>query len=249
MVEGHYGQTSLANNANSHNRGNGFYRENGAHLISETTISASPLSIELNNANVRMRRLLRVRQAEEAAAAEKQSLRDLEAAATEAAAAQVQRQLDAEIVAMALEHQRSRKTEEEMRAAETALREREKYLRDLYTSFVPLWREETSGTSPVGVPREEGEEEEGGEGIAEDRRGAWWTGADAPKIWSGPSVPCPRLPKTRPGPRFVPHARALLDGLDPQHVSLGRLSREYLALLDLPHESIRDMYDKVSTPF
>lgn len=216
----------------------------GAHIIPETTIPAPPLQIELRNANVRMRRLLQVRQAEEAAAAEEQRLRELEAAAAEAAAAQVQRQLDAETVAMALEDQRSREVEEEKREAETALRERETYLRDLYTSFVPLWEEATSDTSPADAPLGEGEGEEGRAG---DRRGAWWTGADAPKIWSGPSASCPQLPKARPGPRFVPHAQALLDGLDPQHVSLGRLSREYLALLDLPHESIRDMYDKVNT--
>lgn len=222
----------------------GTYREKAQQTPSSGQQNLPRPSQKPKNDVVPVRRLLQAQHAEEAAATEQRRLRDLEAATAEAAAAQAERQLGAEIAAMALEDQRSREVEAEKRAAETALREREAYLRDLYTSFVPLWGEETSDTSAAGAPRGEGEGEEGG---LENRRGVWWTGADAPKNWGGPSVPWPRLSKASPGPRFVPHAQALLDSLEPQHVSLGRLSREYLALLDLPHDSIRDMYDQVST--
>lgn len=74
----------------------------------------------------------------------------------------------------------------------------------------------------------------------------WWRGADAPHIWKGPPKPAVNG-KLAPGARFVPAERALLDGLEPQTVSVGRLSKEYLTLLGLPHESIRDMYEKASS--
>ena len=182
--------------------------------------------------------------------------------------------------------------EDEKKAAEALLREREAYLRQLYTSFVPLWGklwEEESEESKLEVqsttPGEEASTEVGREEREQKTRGAreckddwnsnssddedgnssgsrqqrptmWWRGADAPHIWKGPSKPaaavaawgCHRAGqasgKLAPGARFVPAERALLDGLEPQAVSVGRLSREYLALLGLPHESIRDMYKK-----
>ncbi len=184
--------------------------------------------------------------------------------------------------------------EDEKKAAEALLREREAYLRQLYTPFVPMWRElweegstearpelqggEGGGTSNeerrVGV--ENGQQKTGGGGEGEDDVGLdsavdaeegdggrpqqrptmWWRGADAPHIWKGPPDPAeaaaawgcrratPASGRLAPGARFVPAERALLDGLDPQPVSVGRLSREYLALLGLPHESVRDMYKK-----
>lgn len=199
---------------------------------------------------------------------------------------------------------------DERLAAEAALRDREAYLRQLYTSFVPLWGKlwegepEESGFELEGAPtvmsREEGRgggekktrprekvadgsisnrngESDGsvdgqdddnarGEGqeksnktdrsITQQRLTVWWRGADAPYIWKGPQKPtvaaagCHRSisasGKLTPGARFVPAERALLDGLEPQAVSVGRLSKEYLTLLGLPHASIRDMYEKVS---
>lgn len=192
------------------------------------------------------------------------------------------------------------------------MRDREAYLRQLYTSFVPLWGKlweeepEESGFDLQGAPtamsREEGrgrgeqetrcrereevedgsirnvngdpdgsaddhdedtarcEGQQNGDGsdhsITQQRPTMWWRGADAPHIWKGPPKPtvatagCHRSTsasgKLTPGARFVPAERALLDGLEPQAVSVGRLSKEYLALLGLPHESIRDMYEKAS---
>lgn len=189
------------------------------------------------------------------------------------------------------------------------MRDREAYLRQLYTSFVPLWgklwEEEPEeeafelGDAATATSREGGrrgrerktrsrEEVEGGSSfnsdgeadgsigglddeaqgngqeisnehdrsITQQRPTMWWRGADAPHIWKGPPKPtvaatgCHRSTsasgKLTPGARFVPAERALLDGLEPQAVSVGRLSREYLTLLGLPHESIRDMYEKAS---
>lgn len=77
----------------------------------------------------------------------------------------------------------------------------------------------------------------------------WWRGADAPHIWKGPpntAAAGGAGRRSTPGARFVPAERALLDSLEPQAVSVGRLSRKYLALLGLPHESIRDMLEKAS---
>lgn len=201
--------------------------------------------------------------------------------------------------------------EDERLAAEKVLRDREAYLRQLYTSFVPLWGKlweeepEEFELAPVDTPaetsrderrvggdqrarcREEvgdgfisnhdgdadgtvdghdddaasGEDQENSNGrsdrnVTQQRPTMWWRGADAPHIWKGPPKPtvaaagCHRSTsasgKLTPGARFVPAERVLLDGLEPQAVSVGRLSKEYLTLLGLPHESIRDMYEKAS---
>ena len=193
--------------------------------------------------------------------------------------------------------------EDERLATEAALRDREAYLRQLYTSFVPLWGKlweeepeesefELEGASTA-TSREEGRGRGGqksrrvengesdhsiggrdddtarGEGqessndsdrsITQQRPTMWWRGADAPHMWKGPPKPtvgaagCHRSTsasgKLTPGARFVPAERALLDGLEPQAVSVGRLSKEYLTLLGLPHESVRDMYEKASWAF
>lgn len=171
---------------------------------------------------------------------EKRRIRDLAAAADAAAAAEIQHRQDAEVAAMTFEDARSREVEDESRLAEAALRERAAYLRELYTSFIPLW---------AGMEHTVSQELEGAPGEGGGKMGrptVWWKGADAPQIWAGPSVPYPRVPRLRPGSRFVPHARAVLDGLEPQAMSVGKLSREYLALLGLPHESIRGMYEQAS---
>lgn len=200
--------------------------------------------------------------------------------------------------------------EDERLAAEAIWRDKEAYLKQLYTSFVPLWGElweedsEEAGFELEGAPKVISREERGGrmkqeargrkdveggsisspngetggsvDGLDDKARGQgrensnegdrsitqqrptmWWRGADAPHIWRGPSKPtvaaaagCHRSTsangKLTPGARFVPAERALLDGFEPQAVSVGRLSREYLTLLGLPHESIRDMYEKAS---
>lgn len=154
-----------------------------------------------------------------------------------AATAAAQRGLDAEVAAMSLEDERSRRVEAEILAGEAMLKEREAYLQGLYTSFVPLWGGTLDGTPP----------EEEARGAEEGSKPTmWWKGADAPQIWAGPREPH-RVPRPKPGLRFVPHARVLLDGLETQAVSVGRLSREYLALLGLPYESIRDMYEQVKS--
>lgn len=189
------------------------------------------------------------------------------------------------------------------------MRDREAYLKQLYTSFVPLWgslwEEEPEESefelegAPTAMSREEeragreqktrGREEvedgfifspnggadgctdghddnapgehqgtsnEHDRSITQQRPTMWWRGADAPHIWKGPPKPpvaaagCHRSTsasgKLTPGARFVPAERALLDGLEHQAVSVGRLSREYLTLLGIPHESIRGMYEKAS---
>lgn len=173
--------------------------------------------------------------------AEECRVRDLALAAASAAMIETQRRIHAEITIMILEDERSREVESETRAAELVLKKQEEYLRDLYTPFVPLW----GGVQNMG-PEEEKEETSGGWG-KEERPTIWWKGADARQIWVGPNEPWRRVPRFRPGSRFVPHARALLDGLEPQSVCLGKLSRKYLALLGLSHEAILEMYKKVST--
>ena len=198
-------------------------------------------------------RLLGIRLAKEAAQAEEERARKLEAEAAAAAAAEADRRLNAEIEAMAEEDRRSREVEGERRAAEAVVREREEYLRDLYTSFDPLWGAvawENDAAASKGIV-EDGAvvpvEGDGVEGENGNKPTAWWRGADAPHIWAGPKTPRLRAPRLSPGSRFVPHAQAVLDGLEPQAVSVGRLSREYLVLLGLPHESVQDMYDKASS--
>lgn len=197
--------------------------------------------------------------------------------------------------------------EDETLAAEAVLRDREAYLSQLYTSFVPLWGKywEEGSEAPLqgleaqgerlaavlgGDPRLEMEEAVGVEGDVDDRHlnanfdddnvhldgvdrrdqtnddgetkqrpTMWWRGADAPHIWTGPRKPgaAPASAGRRrsattmngrltPGARFVPAEQALLDGLEPQAMTVGRLSREYLTLLGLPYESIRDMFQKAS---
>lgn len=207
--------------------------------------------------------------------------------------------------------------EDEKLAAEAVLRDREAYLRQLYTSFVPMWgrlweeEEEELEESAFGLEDADattavsGDDEEGGgrrrreqeigrrvggedddsnvdvndggntdghhgkpqgqgqennntdnsndngnsnsNGGTQQRPTMWWRGADAPHIWKGPpKAAAAASRKSLPGARFVPAERALLDSLEPQAVSVGRLSREYLALLGLPYESVRDMYEKAS---
>lgn len=198
------------------------------------------------------------------------------------------------------------------------MRDREAFLQELYTPFVPLWAdlwdeeagedsEEDDGWSkqvgfqpseggkvaPI-IAGEEGREQEGAEdevvgegggehddfdhpkqegdgvtsvaitctGSVKQKPTMWWRGADAPHIWKGPPTPkaaaaaakCRRVGggangKLTPGARFVPAERALLDYLEPQTMSVGRLSREYLSLLGLPYESVRDMFEKVRAAF
>ena len=189
-------------------------------------------------------RLRQIRQAKEAAKAKEDRARELEVEAAAAAAAEADRRLSAEIESMAEEDRRSQEIERERRAAEAVVRQREEYLRDLYTSFVPLWGAAAWDNASEGM----------GDGVVssdvEDepkKPTGWWRGADAPHIWAGPKTPCLRAPRLTPGSRFVPHAQAVLDGLEPEAVSVGRLSREHLVLLGLPHESIQDMYDKASS--
>lgn len=155
---------------------------------------------------------------------------------------------------MAEEDKRSQEVENERRAAEAITREREAYLRDLYTSFDPLWGAAAWGNAPPedkpdgvtgGTGGNTGGDTGGNTGGGYRTPTGWWRGADAPHIWAGPKTPCSRAPRLTPGSRFVPHAQAVLDGLEPQAVSVGRLSREYLVLLGLPHESVQDMYEKV----
>lgn len=210
--------------------------------------------------------------------------------------------------------------ENEKLTADAVLRDREAYLRQLYTSFVPMWGKLWDGESEESALFElertktatlsgdnrgarrrrkqeigrrvaceddssavvNGEDDDDGGDANKDHHGKtqsqgqdqgqekrnadknndgngngdstkqrptmWWRGADAPHIWKGPptAVAAAAGRRSTPGARFVPAERALLDGLEPQAVSVGRLSREYLALLGLPHESIRDMYEKVS---
>ena len=193
-------------------------------------------------------RLTQIRQAQEAARAEKDRVRSLQLEAAAAAVAEADRRLRAEIEAMAEEDRRSQAIEAEKRAAETVIREREAYLRDLYTSFAPLWGA-AAWDKNASEDVEDGLVGVGGAGVCEGEHGnptEWWRGADAPHIWAGPKTPCLRAPRLSPGSRFVPHAQAVLDGLEPQAVSVGRLSREYLVLLGLPHESVQDMYEKAS---
>lgn len=172
---------------------------------------------------------------------------------------------------MGLEDDRSRWVEDARGAAEVLLREREALLRELYTPFVPIWvAEELDQSSADGAgnhdsldngkrqARGEGRNSNNGDGEhgvegekkvkagMEKRRAAcWWKGADPPLVWGGPTVQCGWISKKWPVARFVPHARPVLDGLDTQPVSVGRPSREFLNLLSLPHESVRDMYNQV----
>lgn len=105
----------------------------------------------------------------------------------------------------------------------------------------------------------DGRDQTNDDGGTKQRPTMWWRGADAPHIWTGPrkhgAAPAPAgcrrsattmNGKLTPGARFVPAEQALLDGLEPQAMTVGRLSREYLTLLGLPYESIRDMFQKAS---
>lgn len=199
---------------------------------------------------------MQIRQAREAAEAAEDRARQEEAEAAAAAAAEADRRLNAEIESMAEEDRRAREIEDERRAAEAVVREREEYLRDLYTSFAPLWGAAAWGNGTMGdggAATGSGggaDDDDGGggaEGESANKPTGWWRGADAPHIWAGPKTPRSRAPRPSPGSRFVPHAQAVLDGLEPQAVSVGRLSREYLVLLGLPHESVQDMYEKASS--
>lgn len=199
-------------------------------------------------------RLMRVKQALEAAMMEESRAREKAAAVAAMTTATAKRRQDEETEAMALEDVYSRGREEKNRTVEAVRAEREAYLRELYTPFRRIW----GGKHNV----EPEENEEGGQHTYirgthngrddtcddEDREGRptmWWKGVDAQQIWRGPKPPPSNLAKPRPGPRFVTHAQGLLDCLEPQAMSMERLSREYLALLGLPYDSTRKMYEKV----
>lgn len=128
---------------------------------------------------------------------------------------------------MSLEDDRSRAVQDFWRTVEASRREKEAFLREMYTPFVPLeekcWpsgrtclagRESTSTNS--GMQRN-----------------------DSP--WALSHCTNRRVPESR----LAPHTQAILDGIEPQPFSVGKLSREFLSLLGLPHESIRDMYKQV----
>lgn len=162
-------------------------------------------------------------------------MREAEASAAAQLAVELQRERDAEILAMSLEDDLSRQLTDARRVAELVLQEREAFLRELYTPFVPMH------AAGMGETTKKEDEE----------RHAPWRGkdTDAPLIWSGPTGLCSRASKPTPGSRFVPYARAILDELETQPTSVGRLSREFLNLLGLPHACVRDMYKQASAYF
>lgn len=142
---------------------------------------------------------------------------------------------------MTSEDARSRAIRDSKAAAEALRQDREAFLRELYAPFVPLRAEAYTHHQEASAIKENGDLSE-----RSGRRASRWKGvADTPLIRGRGKVPLPKAPKATPGPRFVPHAQAVLDSIDPQPVTVGRLSREFLNLLDLPHEAIRDIYNQV----
>lgn len=160
-------------------------------------------------------------------------VRDVKAVAAARLAAELQRERDSEILTMSVEDELSRQLTVTRRAAELLLQQKGAFLRELYTPFVPM------DATVVGVTTGEGKEQE-----RHALRG--WKDTDVPLIWGGPTGLFSGRSKATPGSRFVPYARAILDELETQPTSIGRLSREFLNLLGLPYACVRDMYKQVN---